>query len=87
MQTKNNRKLLEYPQQYVDHHIEIVSHERDYSNADAREQAMLQSKTEERPSEKRVERKKKKKFIYICIYFFLSSSIKRVLNSFSGLNL
>ena len=55
----------------MDHLIEIVSHDRDYSNADANEQAMLSSKTEERPSEKRVERKKKKKSLYISFFTFI----------------
>ena len=51
--------MLDY--QYVEHRIDIVSHDRDYSNADVHEQAMLSTKTEGRPTEKRAGSKKKKK--------------------------
>ena len=44
--TKKNRNLLDY--QYVEHRIEIVSHDRDYSNVDVHEKAVLSPKTEER---------------------------------------
>ena len=47
--------MLDY--QYVEHQIEIVSHDRDYSNA--HEQAMLSTKTEERPAEKHADSKRK----------------------------
>ena len=57
MQNKEQQNLLEY--QYVDHHIKIVKHDRDYSNFVAHEQGMLPTKTEERPTEKRAESKKK----------------------------
>ena len=33
----------------MDHHIRIVSHDKDYSDVDAHEEAMLSTKTEERP--------------------------------------
>ena len=36
----------------MDHHIRIVSHDKDYSDVDAHEEAMLSTKTEERPIEK-----------------------------------
>ena len=42
---KKNRNLLDY--QYVEHRIEIVSHDRNYSNVDVHEQAMLSTKTDE----------------------------------------
>ena len=44
---RNKENLLE--NQYVDHHIEILSHDRDYRNVDAPEQFMLSIKTECRP--------------------------------------
>ena len=47
---KKQQHFREY--QYVDHHIKIVSHGRDDSSLDAHEQAMLSTKTEERPTEK-----------------------------------
>ena len=40
-----------------------MSHDRDYSNVDVHEQAMLSTKTEERPTEKRARSKKKKKWV------------------------
>ena len=57
--TKKNRNLQDY--QYVEHHIEIVSHDRDYSDVDVHDWDMLSTKTEERPIEERAESKKKKK--------------------------
>ena len=39
LNTETNRDLLDY--QYVDHRIDIVSHERDYSNVDVYEQAIV----------------------------------------------
>ena len=42
----------------MDHHIRIISHDRDYSNVDVHEQAMLSTKTEERPTEKHTRNKK-----------------------------
>ena len=40
--------------------MEIVSYDRDQSNVDEYEQAMLSTKTEERPTKKHARRKKKK---------------------------
>lgn len=62
---KNNRNLLEY--QYVDHHIEILSHDRDNSNVDVHKQAMLSTKSdhEERPTEKQADSKKENKCFYL----------------------
>ena len=40
----------------MDHHIQIISHGRDYSNVDVHEQATLSTKAEERPTEKRADR-------------------------------
>ena len=57
--------MLDY--QYVEHWIEIVSHDRDYSNVDVHEKAVLSPKTEERTIEKHENNQKKKKcltFIY-----------------------
>ena len=56
MQNKEQQKLQEY--QYVDHHIKIVKHDRDYSNFVSHEQGMLSTKTEGRPLEKQAESKK-----------------------------
>ena len=39
----------------MDHHIKIVSHDRDYSKVDEHEQIMLATKNEERSIEKRAE--------------------------------
>ena len=44
--TKNNRNLLD-DHHDVDHHTEIVSDDRDCSNIDVHEQAMLSTKTKE----------------------------------------
>ena len=41
----------------MDHHIQIISHDRDYSNVDVHEQAMLSTKAEERPTEKHLKSK------------------------------
>ena len=57
--------LLDY--QYVDHHFQIVGHDRDYSNVDVHEQAMLSIKADERPTEKHAESKNKIK-CFILIY-------------------
>ena len=43
--TKNNTHSLDYA--YEDHRMEIVSHDRNYSNVDVHEQAMLSTKTDE----------------------------------------
>ena len=51
----------------MEHRIEIVSHDGDYSNVDVHEKAVLSPKTEERTIEKHENNQKKKKcltFIY-----------------------
>ena len=49
--TKNNTHSLDYA--YEDHRMEIVSHDRNYSNVDVHKQAMPSPKTEvERTSKK-----------------------------------
>ena len=65
--TTYNRNVLAY--QYVEHHIEFVSHDRDYSHVDVHEQAMRSTKTKERPIEKRVDIKKKKKKKLFALIF------------------
>ena len=54
--TRKNTNFQDYHHD-VDHHIQIVSHDRDYNNVDVHEQAMLSTKTEERPTEKHAESK------------------------------
>ena len=54
--TNKNRNLMDYDHN-MDHHIQIISHDRDYSNVDVHEQAMLSTKAEERPTEKHLKSK------------------------------
>ena len=59
--TKKNRNLLDY--QYVEHRVEIVSQDREYSNVDAiHEHAMLLTRNEGRFTEKHAGIKKKKRY-------------------------
>ena len=51
----------------MDHHIEIVGHDRDYSNVDVHGQATLSIKAGERPTEKHAKSKSKIK-CFILIY-------------------
>ena len=53
---KKKKNFLDYHHD-VDHHIQIESHDRYYSNVDLHQQVMLSTKTEERPTEKHAERK------------------------------
>ena len=52
----------------MEHHIEFVSHDRDYSHVDVHEQAMRSTKTKERPIVERLDIKKKKKRCFTLIF-------------------
>jgi hypothetical protein len=54
----------------VDHHIEILNHDKDYNNVDLHEMAIfhfsvLSSKVKERPTKKQEDDKNKKKVFYL----------------------
>ena len=49
----------------VDHKTQITSHDRDYRNVDVHEQAILSTKTEEKPSEKDAESKMLVHFFFL----------------------
>ena len=51
----------------VDHKTQITSHDRDYRNVDVHEQAILSTKTEEKPSEKDAESKMLVHFFFCMI--------------------
>ena len=53
---KKKENLLDY-HHHVNHHIEIVSHDGDYSSVDVHVQATLSTKNEGRPTEKYAESK------------------------------
>ena len=54
-ENKKYRNVLDY--NYVDHHIKIIGHDRDYSNVDVHDKAVASTKTEKRPTEKHAESK------------------------------